>query len=429
MYSGSTAMQKQSVAVVIVSNGPGELATWVSPVVDELNKINKSLSNEDKLDYKLRLVLVPCPNGTGKEFLVANSWNKFELITKSKNFWNLLIKPRYFANWPKKGVVIFLGGDQFWSILLAKRLGYINITYAEWISRWPQWTNKIAAMNVKVKELIPKRYQYKCQIIGDLMADIKLNSEIPLKIKEKQYIALLPGSKKAKLAIGIPFFLEIADHIAKENQNINFIIPIAPTTDKSEYLFFQSERNPIAKYYSSKIKKIKSIKDANFDYVIETSKKTKIYLIKKHPCYEILKECDLAVTTVGANTAELAAIALPMLVVLPTQHLHMMNAWDGIFGVIGKFSFFNRFLTFVVKYFYFKKKKFFAWPNIKAKKMIVPERIGNISPSKIAREVLFLIENRDQLKIISENLLKERGGEGAVEKLAALIVNSIKKLY
>ncbi len=423
-------MKKESVAVVIISNGPGELATWVNPVVDELNKINKSICDDDKLDFTLRLVLVPCPNATGKEFLVANSWNKFELITKSKSFWKLLVKPQSFANWPQKGIVIFLGGDQFWSILLAKRLGYLNITYAEWISRWPQWTNEIAAMNVKVKELIPKRYKYKCKVIGDLMADIKLNSEISLRNKEKRYIALLPGSKKAKLSVGIPFFLEVADHIAEENQNINFIIPIAPTTDKSEYLFYQSERNPIAKYYSSKIKKIKNCKDSHspFDYIIETSKNTKIHLIKNHPCYEILKECDLAITTVGANTAELAAITLPMLVVLPTQHLSMMNAWDGILGVIGKISFINRFLTFIIKNFYFKKKKFFAWPNIKAKRMIVPERIGNISPKNIAKEVLFLIKNRDQLKSIRNNLHKERGDKGATEKLAYIIINSIKKL-
>jgi len=428
MYSGLTAMNKKSVAVVIVSNGPGELATWVNPVVDELNKIKKSQFDDDNLDFTLGLVLVPCPNATGKEYLVANSWNKFDLITKSKSFWKLLIKPHSFANWPKKGVVIFLGGDQFWSILLAKRLGYLNITYAEWVSRWPQWTNEIAAMNIKVKELLPKRYQYKCKVIGDLMADIKLNSEISLKNKEKNFIALLPGSKKAKLSIGIPLFLEVADHIAEENQNINFIIPIAPTTDKSEYLFFQSNRNPIAKCYSSKIKTIKPSKDSCFDYVIETSKNTKIYLIKKHPCYEILKKCDLAITTVGANTSELAAIALPMLVVLPTQHLNMMNAWDGILGVIGKISFINRLLTFIIKNFYFKKKKFFAWPNIKAKRMLVPERIGKISPINIAKEALLLIKNKDQLKNIRENLQKDRGDNGAAKKLASIIINSIKKL-
>jgi len=421
-------MKKISLAVVIVSNGPGELTTWVKPVVDELNKINISLSNKNKLNFTIRLVLVPCPNATGKEYKVANSWNKFELITKSNIFWKLLMRPRSFANWPKKGIVIFLGGDQFWSILLAKRLGYINITYAEWIARWPKWTNKIAAMNMRVKELIPKRYKNKCQVIGDLMADIKINSKTSLKDKKEKYIALLPGSKKAKLSIGIPFFLEIADHIAEKNQNINFIIPIAPTTNKDEYFFFQSERNPIAKYYSSKIKTITNSKDSCFDYVIETSNNTKIYLIKKNPCYEILKNCQLAITTVGANTAELAAIALPMLVVLPTQHLNMMNAWDGIFGVIGKISFINRFITFIVSYFYFKKKKFFAWPNIKAKKMIVPERIGNITPRKIAQEALFLIKNKDQLKSISDSLILQRGNKGAAKKLARIIFNSIKNI-
>jgi len=60
--------------------------------------------------------------------------------------------------------------------------------------------------------------------------------------------------------------------------------------------------------------------------------------------------------------------------------------------------------------------------------MIVPERIGIISPIKIAREVLFLIKNRDQLKNIRDNLHKERGDKGAAEKLASIIVNSIKKL-
>ena len=60
--------------------------------------------------------------------------------------------------------------------------------------------------------------------------------------------------------------------------------------------------------------------------------------------------------------------------------------------------------------------------------MIVPERIGNISPKKIAKEVLFLLKNRDQLNSIRDNLLKERGNKGAAQKLASMIVNTIKKL-
>ena len=127
--------------------------------------------------------------------------------------------------------------------MLAKRLGYINITYAEWISRWPRWNNVIAAMNKNVKKSIPRKYRYKCEVIGDLMADINNKNEIALNLEEKKWIALLPGSKKAKLSVGIPFFLEMADHIYKNNKSINLIIPIAPTTSTSEYLFFQSNKN------------------------------------------------------------------------------------------------------------------------------------------------------------------------------------------
>ena len=81
-----------------------------------------------------------------------------------------------------------------------------------------------------------------------------------------------------------------------------------------------------------------------------------------------------------------------------------------------------------MSYFYLKKKKFFAWPNIKAKKMIVPERIGNITPRKIAYEALFLIKNKDQLKSISDNLILQRGSKGAAKKLARIIFNSIKNI-
>lgn len=421
-------MKKKSIAVVIISNGPGELSTWVKPVVDYLNQINNCSKDIEKLNFSLRLVLVPCPNATGKEYSVAKSWKIFELITKSKSFWKLLIRPSKFAKWPQKGIVIFLGGDQFWSVLLAKRLGYMNITYAEWISRWPRWNNIIAAMNKNVKKNIPSNHRYKCKVVGDLMADIKKNKSDSLNTEKKDWIALLPGSKKPKLSVGIPYFLEIADHIHKNNKNINLIIPIAPTTSTSEYLYFQSYKNPITKHYSSRIKRIRNIKNSIFDSVIETSNNTKIYLINKHPCYEVLKKCDLAITTVGANTAELASLALPMIVILPTQHLNVMNAWDGILGIIGKISFINKFFTFIIKNWYLKKKKFFAWPNIKANKLIIPERIGNISPRQIANEALFLIKNKKYLKEQKNNLTKHRGKTGAVKKLAYIIFNSIKKL-
>ena len=132
-------MSNDSLAIIFVSNGPGELATWVKPLAKELNKQIALSPKASTSSISLNLVLVPCPNATGNENLVAKKWLQFEKIIKAKNFWELLIKPKKFCSWPSKGLVIFLGGDQFWSVLLSARLGYLHMTYAEWIAKWPFW--------------------------------------------------------------------------------------------------------------------------------------------------------------------------------------------------------------------------------------------------------------------------------------------------
>jgi len=421
-----TAISNDSAAVVIVSNGPGELSTWVKPVLDYLVEQNHKCINSNLPKYKLVLTLVPCPHATGQEFSVANDWQIFDLIIPAKRFLKLLFKPSSFGNWPKKGVVVFLGGDQFWNILLAKRLGYQSITYAEWIARWPRWNLHIAAMNEEVRNKLPKKFKKKCQVIGDLMADINNNLSPINEISNGKWIAILPGSKKAKLSIGIPFFLEVADNISENGDDVNLMIPIAPTTEIKDFLYFQSDKNPITKYYSSKIKSIKKIENSIFDFVLETCKNTKIFILNQNSNHNILSQCKLALTTVGANTAELAAINLPMIVVLPTQHLNAMNAWDGIFGIMGKINLLNRIQTFLIKRYYLKNKKFLAWPNIKANKQIIPERVGIISPKEISDEVIYLLNKNTILLEQKINLLKIRGKKGAIKKLSNLILDTIK---
>ena len=420
-----TAISNESAAVVIVSSGPGELATWVKPVLDYLIKQKSKSKNLNIPNYKLVLSLVPCPNATGKEYTVANDWQILDLIIPAKNFLKLLIKPSLFGSWPRNGVVVFLGGDQFWNVLLAKRLGYKSITYAEWIARWPRWNLHIAAMNEEVRNIIPKKFKKKCQVIGDLMADVKNNLSPIYEIKNKKWIAILPGSKKAKLSIGIPFFLEVADRIKECEDNINLMIPIAPTTELEDFIFFQSAKNPITKYYSSNIKSIKKIENSIFNYVLETCKNTKIFILQQNSNHNILSQCKLALTTVGANTAELAAINLPMIVVLPTQHLNAMNAWDGIFGIIGRIKLLNRIQTFIIKRWYLKNNKFLAWPNIKANKQIIPERVGIITPKDISDEAIYLLNEKNLLVEQKLNLLKMRGKKGAVKKLSNLILETI----
>ncbi len=418
-------MKKKSIAVVIISNGPGELTTWVKPVINNFKKEILTLKSKKHINFYLRLILVPCPNSNGNEYEIAKKWPDLDLVTPAKKFWQLLINPSSFIKWPDTGIVVFLGGDQLWSVLLAKRLGYKCITYAEWEARWPRWNSYIAAMNEKVKQRLPFKYQKKCRVVGDLMADINHEDEYTFEIRNERWIAILPGSKKTKLSIGIPFFLEMADHISSSSSDIKLMIPIAPTTNIKDFLYYQSNKNPLARHYSSKIKYIKKLEESTFHYELQTENNTKIFLISSSPANQILRQCKLAITTVGANTAELAAINLPMIVVLPTQHLNQMNSWDGIFGIIGKIPIINKIISTCIKNWYLNNKKFFAWPNIKAKRLIVPERIGEIQPKEIADEAIYLLSNSNLLQDQRRNLKKERGSLGAVQKLTRLIIDSI----
>ena len=420
-----SAKKKKTIAVVIISNGPGELETWVKPVVRNLKKILTDGTGNKNINLSMRMALVPCPNANGNEFKVATEWGFFELVTPAQSFWRLLYKPSLFGEWPEKGVIVFLGGDQFWSVLLSKRLGYKNITYAEWIARWPRWNTYIAAMSEKVKNKLPKKYKSKCIVIGDLMRDVSFKKEQLKEFKDKEWVAILPGSKKAKLLIGIPFFLEMADKISAMKTTINLMIPLASAIEAKDFYYYLSDKNIISNKYSARIKSIKKSNDSIFDYVLETSKNTKIFILNQNSNQNILSQCKLALTTVGANTAELAAINLPMIVVLPTQHLNAMNAWDGIFGIIGKITLLNRVQTFIIKRWYLKNNKFFAWPNIKTNKQIIPERIGIISPKDIADEAIYLLNEKNILSEQKFNLLKIRGKKGAVKKLSNLILKTI----
>ncbi len=404
------------------------MATWVRPVAEKLHQKLLIQPRAEDAKINLKLVLVPCPNATGKEKEAANRWGQFDQIIDAKNFWKLVINPKRFCNWPEKGLVIFLGGDQFWSVLLASRLGYKNMTYAEWISRWPQWNDRICAMSEKVMNKIPKKYIKRCKVVGDLMADLHLPTEKKYLLPEGKWVALLPGSKKAKLSIGVPFMLELADHLKNRIPECKFLLPIAPTTSFQEIQKLSSPLNPISKFYKAKIKSIVTTNQNTSKKKFITDKGTEIFLEENNPSHISLSQCQIAITTVGANTSELGALCLPMIVIVPTQHINAMQAWDGLLGLIARLPFLKYIFNFLVSKWRLRKKHLLAWPNISAGRVVVPEKVGKILPSEIAFEAAQWLESPERLKGQKEDLKSLRGKPGAVELMVKEIIKLIESI-
>ena len=64
-----------------------------------------------------------------------------------------------------------------------------------------------------------------------------------------------------------------------------------------------------------------------------------------------------------------------------------------------------------------------AWPNISAKRMIVPERVGNISPKEIAKEAFEWLNSPRRLNGQKKDLQALRGEKGAIKKTCQEIID------
>ncbi|CCQ67630.1 Lipid-A-disaccharide synthase [Crocosphaera watsonii WH 0402] len=126
-------------------------------------------------------------------------------------------------------------------------------------------------------------------------------------------------------------------------------------------------------------------------------------------------------TTVGANTAELGALGIPMIVLLPTQQLDAMRTWDGIPGILANLPLVGSQLAKLINARVVKTGRLFAWPNIWAKEEIVPELRGELQGEKVADLVLDWLDNPSELNKIHYRLLEVRGKPGAAQKIAKIV--------
>jgi lipid A disaccharide synthetase len=405
-----------SVDILILSNGPGEVTTWVRPVVKALRE---QLGN-DVSQVRISVILSPCPHASGKEAAIALGYPGVDRVQAPEYFWQFLLWGKTAENWEwrNKGVVIFLGGDQVFPVIIGQKLKYKTVVYAEWEARWHNFIDKFAIMKAQVARNVSPKYADKFTVVGDLMLEAAEN-EIIINSENREskihIIGLLPGSKAAKLTQGVPLTLAIAEYIHSKLPQTKFFIPVAPTLDLPTLASFANpENNPFTKAFNCPTTNL-------IDDNLVTSTGLIIELKQENPAYHLLSQCSLCLTTVGANTAELGALAVPMLVLLPMQQLDAMRSWDGLLGILANLPGVGSSFAKIINWWMYKNKGLLAWPNIWAQEEIVPELVGNLQVSAVAEMVLDLLANPEKLEAMRNKLRSVRGESGAAQKLAILV--------
>lgn len=413
--------------LLILSNGPGELSTWVRPVVGEL--VHRWPS------ARISVILAPDSNSSGRESETARSLAGVSRVQGPEHYLKFLFTGRTAAawDWCARGVVLFLGGDQGFSAWIAHRLGYPIVAYAEWQARWPRWFAAFGLREEQVRSSSAKEhFPGQFRVIGDLMIDsVQPTPEGSRRARERlalgrdeQLVLLLPGSKPTKLSLGIPLFMGVVAQMHRRAPNLRFCIPVAPGLTGVDLARYGRADNGDVALVGGSICELRS--EDGRDWLV-TPDGGRALLDYERPAFNLMVLGDFAITTVGANTAELGILGVPMLVVVPTNRWDVMRAWDGLPGLLsnlpgigtGVASFINRRII--------KRLGLLAWPNKRAGRMLVPELVKVLVATDLVEALVEWLAADERRRAVSAELRRVMGAPGAARafvELAAVALDS-----
>ncbi|MDX1976047.1 MAG: lipid-A-disaccharide synthase [Pseudanabaenaceae cyanobacterium bins.68] len=381
--------------ILILANAPGELTTWVYPL---LGQVQQRLA-EFPANLRISIILSPCSNASGQEVAIATSLPGVSRVLPPDQFWQFLIwgkAPNW--DWHGQGIVIFLGGDQIYTPIIAKRLGYRSLVYAEWVARWPAWVDHFALRHRQVK--LPLAFQAKATVVGDLMADREAHPPTP---DSQLKIAFLPGSKGMKLAQGVPLSLAIADLLQNQvhQASLELTIILAPSLTPQQLATYAQATNPVLTLVNGQTAELMGSDRA---FYLQTPQGTRVKIYQEFPADQYLSQVQLCITTIGANTAELGALGIPMIVLIPTNQIEAMRGWDGLLGLLVNLPGVGTLLAKLVNQWMNTRLGLLAWPNIWAGREIVPELRGKLTPQMVADLAVELLNQPARLQQIRQQL-------------------------
>jgi hypothetical protein len=327
----------------ITTNGPGEMATWVTPVVARIKEQDPSI--------RISLFILPCRFATGTEYETALKIKGIDHVFKSNEFFKRLVNLPFKPD--KKGSVLFLGGDLLWALLLKWRFGYQSIAYTEGATSFKSHFDHFFLRDVD----------------GDLMYSFfesyKEDKTLIDDLSKKQTIVFFPGSRPAQFKHLHPFFKEVAKLLPKYQCIFN-------------------------------------ISDFISDDVLSTVTRGKSQQSIRHRTVELMKSATLAVTIPGTNNIQLSYLNTPALIVFPFN-FHRTVHFKGAGGAIMNLPILRLFLKKWALQLLNKRVNYTALVNTKANREIYPELRGMLKPQMVANRIDMIASSKEALDTIKKN--------------------------
>ncbi len=331
----------------IQTNSPGELTSWVTPLVAQFKK--------NCPDSTVTIHLVPCQYKSGQEKEIAQNIRGVDHVTSPKETIKKIFN--FKKDLKETGAILFLGGDPIYTRLLSKKFHIPAYAYTE--HAYPIGRHF--------------KHVFRKHIDGDLMAVRPLQfsaskADILKKyhLEDKPYLLIFTGSRPQHFEHLTPLIAQTLDHLHKTRPDIATLIQISPF---------------ITQELLQKVQKNTPIPSAKW---------------LRGDSLDLLSISKLLLTIPGTNNAEAMYMKCPMLIVIPMHHpKHLIL--DGLPGLIGNIPLIGPPIKVWAVTKYVKTHPLLSLPNRYLKKKVVPELIGKWTPIELATAVTTLWDSKEHL--------------------------------
>lgn len=365
--------------LVIVGNGPGEVAGWAVPIAGEARR----LALERGRAIRTGLCLPPCQFASGQEPAAAAAAGVFDHIEDSRGTLRLGLGLPGWAP-PGPAVLLHVGGGFWYTRRLARRWRAPAFAFVE-RAHVARSHGAFQRIFVPTQALRDRLLRYgvpatKVVITGDPRHDAALMHPAGVEPPEGNgahpRVTFLAGSRDSVFSAVFPFWVRTARALRAHLPEARLIAVISPFVSPT----------------------VRQALVARHQATLEAAR-----IEVGHGGWPQVKGSDLVLTIPGTNTLELAVLRIPSMVVLPFSLAPQIPA-EGLIEWITRVPYVGPALRLHLARRYVQRLPYVALPNMRAGRRIMPELKGAVTPEQVAAEGARLIRDESARRAMVEAL-------------------------
>ncbi len=342
--------------LVITTNSPGEMSTWVKPIIKAIRAVNSTI--------RIIVMILPCRFASGKEVEIAKAIDGVAYVLSSREVYQYILLNQLAYQPALRGCVLFLGGDLLFSVVLKWKFGYKAIAYTEGLIQYRRAFYRF----------------YTRDIDGDLMLDsIEPENKLSVKSTKKKVMIILPGSRPYQFKHVLPLFLDAVKPFLNEWE---IVVKI------SEHIRYSEIKLPVPHIGIS---------------------------FSEAEDNELFRKADFALTIPGTNNIMLSGFHVPALIVVPLNFTREVYL-DGFAGFILNLPVLRNYPKQWILRQVNKKIKFLCLVNRKEGRLIYPELREMLTAEWITERIRQIFDTQEY-NDISERLAGITPIKGVKDKI------------